>query len=382
VRIDERYRWWLAGDSKFGLGTQSQDYGTLDLLRPAKVLFLDGNKEYAERYGSKSILRTYHGTEKNWKDWNDWAFNCAQNIDEVHGYGCRDLVPINEVFGIEGLLDNEDAYRWMGEQWTPGFLNALEGELHRRGKKLWPEPDGWRLWLFGCSPGHNLEDNFVGLRHLANVFRDPRIFGSVEHYYWQPGGGFFGDADYWYNGIGRLLKVRERMVELGIDKPVLWGEYNRKVDRGNHWDIMAHAAEIQEVTRWANSLPWVVGIVYFLECAFDGSYDFHDFTLNRMPGMIDELLKPWDRFSEGRWAMPQVGVGFNKFSNLIGPWTEDEIYHSIGSDQETSLAVGAKGFATWRKKTNQTIAVCDNGEVYSDEGNQGDGSLVKLQGIW
>ena len=77
--------------------------------------------------------------------------------------------------------------------------------------------------------------------------------------------------------------------------------------------------------------------------------------------------------------MPFVGAGFKKVEALVGPWLEDEIYHLPGQAGETSLAVGAKGVAIWRKATNQTTAVIDaTGEVLTDYGNRGDGSMKRL----
>ncbi len=77
-------------------------------------------------------------------------------------------------------------------------------------------------------------------------------------------------------------------------------------------------------------------------------------------------------------VMPNVGPGFAKVANLVGSWLEDEIYHAAGTDHETSLAIGEHGYATWRKRTNETVAVTDGGEVWSDLGNLGDGKLHRL----
>jgi len=303
VQIDPRWAWLLAGRDKFGIGLQGPDHGTLAPLDASKALYMDGDIDlYAQRYGDRGGLRLYHGTEKNWQDWRGWARHCVYHMARVYGYGCRDLVPINEVFGIEGLGDDEESYRWMGLEWTPNFLNALEEELHALSLPLHPEPDGVRVWLFGPAPGHNYEDNFVGLRHLAAAFRDPRVFGSIEHYYWEPDGGFLDGQ--WWRGPERLLKVRAKMLELGIDKAVWIGEWNRKIDRGSEDDIRAYAAQCKRFIAWCNSLSFVVWTTNFLGCCNDTSYDFMDLTLNRAPGLVEMLSAPWDRQSEGKWALP------------------------------------------------------------------------------
>jgi len=337
---------------------------------------------YAEKYGNRGMLRTYHGTEKDWKNPNNWAWHCAQNVERCYGFGCRDLQPVNEIWGLEGLGDGPDDYRWVGYEWAPRFLDALELELGVRGIPIWPDPNGIRIWLFAPSPGHNYEDNHIGLRHLVNVFKDPRVFGSCEHYYWERAFGFFGTPEWYYLGPGRMLKVRERMLGYGIDKPVWIGEYNRPVDRLSDNDIRAYAEEIKRFTRWINSLDWVVGATYFLGCCFDSSNDFFDLTWNRTPGIIEMLSDGWDRRDEGEWGTgvvePIVGEGFRKAEALVGPWKENEIWHFPGEEHETSMAVGARGFATWRRRTNETIVYCDNGDVWTDLGNRGNGQLVKV----
>lgn len=301
MRIDPRWAWLLQDGSKFGIGLQGPDHGTLVPLNASKALYMDGDIDlYGERYGDRGALRLYHGTEKNWQDWRGWARHCAYHMARVYGYGCRDMVPLNEVFGIEGLSDDEDAYRWMGLEWTPAFLNALEAELHALGLPLWPERNGVRLWLFGPAPGHNYEDGHVGLTFLAPAFRDARIFGSIEHYYWEPDGGFLDGQ--WWIGPERLLKVRAKMLELGIDKPVWIGEWNRKIDRGSEADIRAYAEQCKRFIAWCNSLPFVVWATNFLGCCNDTSYDFMDLTLNRTPGLVEMLSDGWDCQSEGEWA--------------------------------------------------------------------------------
>lgn len=81
----------------------------------------------------------------------------------------------------------------------------------------------------------------------------------------------------------------------------------------------------------------------------------------------------------GGGHMPNVGEGFRKCEPFVGPWAEDEVYHANGTDQKTSLAIGARGFAVWRAKTNETIAVTDAGEILADAGNHADGVLRRVR---
>jgi hypothetical protein len=68
-------------------------------------------------------------------------------------------------------------------------------------------------------------------------------------------------------------------------------------------------------------------------------------------------------------ADPVVGEGFRKAEALVGGFVENEIWHLPGTDGKTSLAVGARGYAVWRARTNRTIAVIDDGTVWADGGN-------------
>lgn len=67
--------------------------------------------------------------------------------------------------------------------------------------------------------------------------------------------------------------------------------------------------------------------------------------------------------------VPIVGQGYQKCIPIIGAFLEDEIYHGATDAAKTSLAIAERGYATWRKATNQTTAVADSGETWADFGN-------------
>lgn len=69
--------------------------------------------------------------------------------------------------------------------------------------------------------------------------------------------------------------------------------------------------------------------------------------------------------------VPVVGPGFQKMKPYVGEFTEDEIYHGNDGPPQTttSLAIAKSGYANWRKKTNTTVAVGDDGRVFVDKGN-------------
>ena len=75
-----------------------------------------------------------------------------------------------------------------------------------------------------------------------------------------------------------------------------------------------------------------------------------------------------------------VGIGYLKFITypnstrvMLGNPLEREQYHFVGTSYEESLARFQYGKATWSKTTNETFAMLDNGEVWTDRGNNGNG---------
>lgn len=361
MKVRAEWAWWLEGRDKLGAGVQGGDSREeLKRFNPAKVLYMvDEIPLYAEDYGSRGALRTWHGTQETWQDAEGWARHGAINLERIYGYGVRDYVPVNEVWGIEGLGDDPDAYRFMGQEWTPRFLDALQRELRGRGLPIYPEPDGVRTWLYGPSPGHNYEDNHVGLQHLAAAFKDPRVFGSIEHYYWEPSEGLLDG--HWWVGPERIFKVRDKMLELGIDKPVWIGEFNRKINRNNPADIDLYAQEIRLFTQWANSLDFVLCATYFLWNCNDKSRDFYDLTVTRTPGLADRLSVPWDRQSEGEWATPVPSepeaprflLGFKAYAAAYPEWVplnrERPDYEGNAYQEILDTSTGMYGMLRWRK---------------------------------
>jgi len=77
-----------------------------------------------------------------------------------------------------------------------------------------------------------------------------------------------------------------------------------------------------------------------------------------------------------------VGQGFTKCISFIGGFIQDQLYHFPGTANETSLAVAERGYAVWRKSTNETWCFADDGSSYRDFGNHSTngGALVKVSG--
>jgi len=94
-------------------------------------------------------------------------------------------------------------------------------------------------------------------------------------------------------------------------------------------------------------------------------------------GMIGAALA--ETGAGGGTTVVSVGEGFQKAIPYAGEFTESEIYHG-DEETKTSLAIETGGYASWRRATNQTVVVCDDGRILADRGNHGDGSLVEVCG--
>ena len=289
MRIRPEYAPLVLG-SKVGCGVQGE--APLDQLDSVcdRVLCLDESLEfYLPRFGPRAWLRIVHDSG-NWKDPRLWAEHCAIRMATAYRYGCRDLIVGNEQIALEGLSANPDAYRWLNE-WGLANLAMLRQQLDWRGCP------GVRVWGPALSPGHSEDDFFQGYRLLAPYLA--QLDGIAVHNYWGPGWGFIGapDAQWWAQRIVRAHALIEG--ELGIVKPWSITEYNRKVDRGDHGDIVNYASECRRYHAWTNSLDRVVAVFTFLGYNRDPGFD--DLTWAKMNGMLDLMRSGWDRMSEGEW---------------------------------------------------------------------------------
>lgn len=137
--------------------------------------------------------------------------------------------------------------------------------------------------------------------------------------------------------------------------------------------------------------PNVLGWTYFIADDPTGAHTYNNMSLNSR--ILDEvntvskvwiedgIINPTPKSSKPEDTDVKVGPGFQKTLNLIGYFTEDEVYHWWGSDHEVSLAVGERGYATWSKTSNQVTVVLWDGSIYTDGGNVplSGGRLVKVK---
>ncbi|MFH0900686.1 MAG: hypothetical protein V2A73_08670 [Pseudomonadota bacterium] len=248
-----------------------------------------------------------------------------------------------------------------GLRWRATFELALTRIVQNEARLLYA--------ALACSVG-NLEADALPL--FADVFREAYCINY--HGYIRPWGKTVDDrVDCpWY--VWRPLAIwAPRLRELGIRNwRLLYGEcgtfYSPPVTGLSREDEVRLCIEIDrqmaaacasEGIAWIGAIPYGYGMV----------------TGNESPWELEgtEALIAAEQSEGGH--MPTVGEGFRKVEQYIGPWLEDEIYHRSSQPDTVSLALGQKGWATWSKLTNETIAYTYAGRVYRDYGNSGDGTM-------
>lgn len=185
--------------------------------------------------------------------------------------------------------------------------------------------------------------------------------------------GYWGQ---WGFTLDHALRYR-RFWNPSVDPALLIvSECGRDVveDGGRGWKKDAGAeVYMLELTQYSRELAkdGVVGVVFQ-----EGSSDpqWADFDTKDLD--LSLLYVSGGKTSEGAQTLPNIGTGFAKCVEKIGNFTEDEVYHgSNGPPQTTtSLAIAQRGFAVWRKKTNETLCVTDDKRIFADDGG---GSLIE-----
>lgn len=176
----------------------------------------------------------------------------------------------------------------------------------------------------------------------------------------------------WDEAGERCLRYRRVLASLPADcrKPVYITE------TGKDWGMVDGVQEgwrarggtapsaYAEQLRW-NARELARDGVYatIFQCGSYEDWQKRGFDVAGVPEIEDVVMEEVD--------VPTVGEGFQKVEGLVGPWREDELWHGAGSEHETSLAIGERGYAIWRKRTNRTVAVLDDGRIMADDGNAG-----------
>lgn len=302
-------------------------------------------------------LRGYHGTE---------VLSRCLTISPQVGYIVRPNAdePIDVVRWMHEL---EEVLDWL-TAWGCWFVVELDSEPNHQDH---PNRQGtvaeyaeqleiWATVLRARWPGVRLsapalavmQDDLAWQEALEPLYRRLAIPYRSAHLYWQ--GDNQASPDW-----GR------RLERLGaISGPARW-IVSEVGDASEVAEPHDRARRILDVLRWLQGRGDVEAAVLFIA----GSDD---------PRWARFVLPPAElAFIRGD-VMHHVGVGFQRAEALIGPWREDEVYHAPGTEHETSMAIGDRGYATWRRLTNETVVHVDDGSLYSDHGNQGQGILERV----
>jgi hypothetical protein len=165
------------------------------------------------------------------------------------------------------------------------------------------------------------------------------------------------------------------------------------------FDVTRHDAAAEFVA-WFASLrhsPYITGATPFIFRDPTGAHSHNDWGRNRE---IEKAVRaaiqngaiangsgasvpnaPPDAAGGENGQTMNLGAGFKRAvaAGLLPGFGEGETWHFFGSEDETSMAVGRDGFATWRKDTNEVVVVRDDGAIFADNGNRGDGQFKRLR---
>jgi hypothetical protein len=308
-----------------------------------------------------TILVRFYLTNWRQKDPVQWARECAERYLRIREgswslKGIRAAVtPANEQnLAVEGGDDSRGCFEqtgWWNGAWLTEFT-ALTGIVK--------ELTHWPAWAYG-----NYDDwdpieaprGYTGIDICREAIHRYGVFDGHPYAH-----SLDGITDRWDGGRDQIWS------DALPDMPIFCSEFCCP-------DVMMTDAPewIVRQFRYFETRPNIIGGTVFI--VRDPHHTMMNNDLSRNPAIMARITAEpkVETGDSGGGTVPTVGTGFQKCIPFIGAFVENEIYHLQGTPRETSLAVAEHGYATWRKATNQTIAVADDGAVYDDHGNAGDG---------
>ena len=298
-----------------------------------------------------------------WRDWQprEWANKCAWEYLEQREcpltgvrFNLAELAvhvrPANEMnlaeeSGGSSYQDYQDINRWLLE-WLAEFVKLTGIPVERT---------HFPAFAYGHSDDQD-DFGYIG----EDLCRE-----AITAY------GIFDKHPYWFQPTEVTADWRGHRFKQSHDRFKSWG-LNKKIfcaELGN-FDV-TRTSTPDEIIQWFESIyqfDYVLGGTPFIFRDPTGAHPVNDWGRNRE---IERRVKAHPKREVQAVSNFEVGHGFAKVEHLVGPWRHNEVWHGVGTDYETSMAIGERGHATWRKATNRTVAVCDNGEVFADDGNQG-----------
>jgi hypothetical protein len=324
----------------------------------------------------------------NWRqrDPRDWARECARwylmpITCPVTGrtFTLKELkiavTPANEMnLAIEGGDDSRECYlamNWWLLEWHDEFvrLTGISNELTH-----WP----------ATAAGHSDDQDDKG--YIGDELCRPSIerYGVKDvHVYWDEG----TVLDLYETGQGfrrrdRKLELYGRQIGGGWRFQLTHERFPHKrlfISESGQFNVLAESAPAEFVA-WFDSLAlpefdYLDGATPFIWADPTHAHMNNDWSRNPK---IAEVVASYLRQER---TVLELGPGFKRAiaAGLLPGFGENEIWHLAGTQDETSLAVGRDGFATWRRDTNEVVVVRDDGAVFADNGNRGDGQFRRLR---
>jgi hypothetical protein len=170
-----------------------------------------------------------------------------------------------------------------------------------------------------------------------------------------------------------LLSIVDSKRKVGISEINFGPGANVNIDR-NAWARAVLRPFLFDYARYEPRIMFTLYFAYLWKADFPIAtpVDAKDTAIMDVLAEAANLPTDWN-----------IGEGYKKVREQLG-WTplENEIYHFEDNPTlKASMAVFDLGHATWDPRSNETVAIANDGSVYSDGGNKpytSDGKLVLM----
>lgn len=186
------------------------------------------------------------------------------------------------------------------------------------------------------------------------------------------------------NQLDKNLDLRHELMAQHLTKDISWwlneGMYDHGIIDGRlaGWRDETFHQSAEDVSRYTRSIaqhlsadPTVIGWTPF---GAGPTNDWWSFQYDNEPVILQVFTELYDVAVAPQ--PPQVGPGFQRMIPYLGMPLENEVYHFAGTPLETSLCVFENGVANWYRASNETVGQRSDGAIFTDRGNNGDGSTV------
>lgn len=335
----------------------------------------DAKRLVTQRAGSLKILHTAMSVNVvyEFRQRNPQSPVCCRyvgsdaliGVDERTDIAIRTFSPLQNVMGADLYLEVpiNEAYQAGAE------LGLHAGAVSRCAQKIFNA--GMRPVGFNFSVGNPA--NYEDLHRILDASYTLIACGGAigYHNYSVPSKWLDPDLDLRHRKMLAYLPAGTRfwLNEGFIDHGILDGRLAGWRDGDFHLDAESASRLLRRQAQELSKDTAVIGWTPFGAGAYDMWQSFEYANEPVMCQVFSEL------YEVGAMQV-NVGAGLRKMIPYLGQPLESEVYHFAGTPMETSLAVFENGCATWHKSANETVGIRSDGAVFSDRGNNGDGSSV------